>query len=112
MINITKKSLIAAGVMAALGSMTAHQALAAEVPAGVELAAKQELVKGNGAELQSLDPHKIEGVPESNVNRDLLEGLVISDTKGHPIPGVAESWDNKDGKVYLPPAQRCQVVKR
>ncbi|AXU95024.1 oligopeptide ABC transporter substrate-binding protein OppA [Erwinia persicina] len=100
MINITKKSLIAAGVMAALGSMTAHQALAAEVPAGVELAAKQELVKGNGAELQSLDPHKIEGVPESNVNRDLLEGLVISDTKGHPIPGVAESWDNKDGKVW------------
>ncbi len=101
MINITKKSLIAAGVMAALGSMTAHQALAAEVPAGVELAAKQELVKGNGAELQSLDPHKIEGVPESNVNRDLLEGLVISDTKGHPIPGVAESWDNKDGKVWI-----------
>ncbi|MBD8161402.1 oligopeptide ABC transporter substrate-binding protein OppA [Erwinia persicina] len=100
MINITKKSLIAAGVMAALGSMTAHQALAAEVPAGVELAAKQELVKGNGAELQSLDPHKIEGVPESNVNRDLLEGLVISDTKGHPIPGVAESWENKDGKVW------------
>ncbi|HBH64678.1 MAG TPA: oligopeptide ABC transporter substrate-binding protein OppA, partial [Erwinia persicina] len=67
---------------------------------GIELAAKQELVKGNGAELQSLDPHKIEGVPESNVNRDLLEGLVISDTKGHPIPGVAESWDNKDGKVW------------
>jgi len=100
MINITKKSLIAAGVMAALGSMTAQQAFAASVPAGVELAAKQELVKGNGAELQSLDPHKIEGVPESNVNRDLLEGLVISDPQGHPIPGVAESWDNKDGKVW------------
>lgn len=100
MINITKKSLIAAGVMAALGSMTGYQALAATVPAGVELAARQELVKGNGAELQSLDPHKIEGVPESNVNRDLLEGLVISDPQGHPIPGVAESWDNKDGKVW------------
>lgn len=100
MINITKKSLIAAGVMAALGSMTAQQAFAASVPTGVELAAKQELVKGNGAELQSLDPHKIEGVPESNVNRDLLEGLVISDQQGHPIPGVAESWDNKDGKVW------------
>lgn len=100
MINITKKSLIAMGVMAALGSMAAQQAMAASVPAGVELAAKQELVKGNGAELQSLDPHKIEGVPESNVNRDLLEGLVISDLQGHPIPGVAESWENKDGKVW------------
>ena len=100
MTNITKKSLIAAGVMAALGSMTGNMALAATVPAGVELAAKQELVKGNGAELQSLDPHKIEGVPESNVNRDVLEGLVISDSQGHPIPGVAESWDNKESKVW------------
>ncbi|MFS2225630.1 oligopeptide ABC transporter substrate-binding protein OppA [Pantoea sp. B65] len=100
MTNITKKSLIALGVMTALGAMAGNTALAAKVPAGVELAAKQELVKGNGAELQSLDPHKIEGVPESNVSRDLLEGLIISDEQGHPIPGVAESWDNKDSKVW------------
>ena len=97
MTNITKKSLIALGIMAALAG---NQAVAAQVPAGVELAGKQELVKGNGDEVQSLDPHKIEGVPESNVSRDLLEGLVISDTQGHPIPGVAESWENKDGKVW------------
>ncbi|MEM6159138.1 oligopeptide ABC transporter substrate-binding protein OppA [Erwinia sp. P6884] len=97
MTNITKKSLIALGVMTALAG---NLAVAATVPAGVELAAKQELVKGNGGEVQSLDPHKIEGVPESNVSRDLLEGLVISDLQGHTIPGVAESWDNKDGKVW------------
>ncbi|WP_034915182.1 MULTISPECIES: oligopeptide ABC transporter substrate-binding protein OppA [Erwinia] len=97
MTNITKKSLIALGVMTALAG---NLAIAASVPAGVELAAKQELVKGNGDEVQSLDPHKIEGVPESNVNRDLLEGLVIGDEQGHPIPGVAESWENKDGKVW------------
>jgi oligopeptide transport system substrate-binding protein len=97
MTNITKKSLIALGIMTALAG---NLAMAATVPAGVDLAAKQELVKGNGDEVQSLDPHKIEGVPESNVSRDLLEGLVISDTQGHPIPGVAESWENKDGKVW------------
>ncbi|WP_158784927.1 oligopeptide ABC transporter substrate-binding protein OppA [Pantoea sp. BAV 3049] len=97
MTNITKKSLIALGVLTALAG---NMAVAATVPAGVELAPKQELVKGNGDEVQSLDPHKIEGVPESNVNRDLLEGLVISDTQGHPVPGVAESWENKDGKVW------------
>lgn len=97
MTNITKKSLIALGILSALAG---NMAVAATVPAGVELAAKQELVKGNGDEVQSLDPHKIEGVPESNVNRDLLEGLVISDIQGHPIPGVAESWENKDGKVW------------
>ncbi|RWR03749.1 peptide ABC transporter substrate-binding protein [[Pantoea] beijingensis] len=100
MTNITKKSLIALSVMAGLGVMAGNAAWAAQVLAGVELAAKQELVKGNGAELQSLDPHKIEGVPESNVNRDLLEGLIISDEQGHPIPGVAESWDNKESKVW------------
>jgi hypothetical protein len=61
--------------------------MAADVPAGVQLADKQSLVRNNGAEVQSLDPHKIEGVPESNINRDLFEGLVIGDIQGHPIPG-------------------------
>lgn len=95
---ITKKSLVAAGILSAL--LTANVAMAADVPAGVQLADKQSLVRNNGAEVQSLDPHKIEGVPESNINRDLFEGLVIGDINGHPIPGVAESWDNKDFKVW------------
>ncbi|MBG0750679.1 Periplasmic oligopeptide-binding protein [Pectobacterium carotovorum subsp. carotovorum PCCS1] len=78
----------------------AVSAFAATVPAGVQLAEKQELVRNNGAEVSSLDPHKIEGVPEANVSRDLLEGLVISDVNGKTSPGVAESWDNKDFKVW------------
>lgn len=98
MSNITKKSLIAAGILAAL--MAASAANAADVPAGVQLADKQTLVRNNGSEVQSLDPHKIEGVPESNVNRDLFEGLLISDVEGHPSPGVAEKWENKDFKVW------------
>ncbi|KAB8313752.1 oligopeptide ABC transporter substrate-binding protein OppA [Erwinia endophytica] len=95
--NSMKSSLIALGVMTALAG---NMAVAATVPAGVELATKQELVKGNGDEVQSLDPHKIEGVPEANVSRDLLEGLLISDAQGRPIPGVAESWENREGKVW------------
>ncbi len=98
--NITKKSLIAAGVFAAMSALAGNAVQAASVPSGVELAAKQELIKGNGDEVQSLDPHKIEGVPESNVNRDLLEGLLISDVQGKPVPGVAESWENKEAKVW------------
>lgn len=73
---------------------------AANVPAGVQLAEKQVLVRNNGSEPQSLDPHKIEGVPESNISRDLLEGLVINDPNGKILPGAAESWDNKDFKVW------------
>lgn len=101
MTNITKKTLLAACVLAALGVATAGSAFAADVPVGVQLADKQELVRNNGSEVQSLDPHKVEGVPESNVIRDLLEGLVnTSVADGHVIPGVAETWDNKDFKVW------------
>jgi len=101
MTNITKKTILAACVMAALGVAAAGTAFAADVPAGVQLADKQELVRNNGSEVQSLDPHKVEGVPESNVIRDLLEGLVnTSNADGHVIPGVAETWDNKDFKVW------------
>ncbi|MBS1206908.1 MAG: oligopeptide transporter substrate-binding protein OppA [Proteobacteria bacterium] len=95
---ITKKSLVAAGVLAAL--ITGNAAMAADVPAGVQLADNQTLVRNNGSEVQSLDPHKIEGVPESNISRDLFEGLLISDVEGHPTAGVAEKWENKDFKVW------------
>ncbi|MDR3105697.1 MAG: oligopeptide ABC transporter substrate-binding protein OppA [Yokenella regensburgei] len=95
---ITKKSVIAAGVLTAL--IAGNMAFAAEVPAGVQLAEKQTLVRNNASEVQSLDPHKIEGVPESNINRDLFEGLVETGADGQPVAGVAESWDNKDFKVW------------
>lgn len=92
------KNLVAAGILTAL--IAGNAAMAADVPAGVKLAEKQTLVRNNGAEVQSLDPHKIEGVPESNVNRDLFEGLLVTDVEGHPAPGVAEKWENKDFKVW------------
>ncbi|WP_038860078.1 oligopeptide ABC transporter substrate-binding protein OppA [Cronobacter sakazakii] len=92
-----KKSLVAAGILSAL---IAGNAMAANVPAGVQLAEKQTLVRNNGSEVQSLDPHKIEGVPESNINRDLFEGLLVTDVEGHPSAGVAEKWENKDFKVW------------
>ncbi|MDV0512167.1 oligopeptide ABC transporter substrate-binding protein OppA [Citrobacter portucalensis] len=98
MTNITKKSLVAAGILTAL--VAGNVATAAVVPEGVQLAEKQTLVRNNGSEVQSLDPHKIEGVPESNINRDLFEGLLISDVDGKPSPGVAEKWENKDFKVW------------
>ncbi|XTZ40250.1 oligopeptide ABC transporter substrate-binding protein OppA [Salmonella enterica] len=98
MTNITKKSLIAAGILTAL--ITGNAAMAADVPAGVQLADKQTLVRNNGSEVQSLDPHKVEGVPESNVSRDLFEGLLITAVDGSPVAGVAEKWENKDFKVW------------
>lgn len=100
MINKIKKSVIAISIIAAAGSLSMSQVMAANVPEGVKLAAKQELVRNNSSEVASLDPHKVEGVPESNILYDLLEGLVITDSNGQTIPGVAESWENKDFKVW------------
>ena len=48
---------------------TSFSTIAADVPEGVKLADKQELVRGNGTEVASLDPHKTEGVPESRYPR-------------------------------------------
>lgn len=63
---------------------------------GEELAERQVLHKGNGAEPQTLDPHKVEGVPGSNVLRDLFEGLVSEAPDGSLIAGAAASWDVSD----------------
>ncbi|HDL1799233.1 TPA: oligopeptide ABC transporter substrate-binding protein OppA, partial [Mannheimia haemolytica] len=67
---------------------------AAKVPEGTTLAEKQEITINNGSEPSSFDPHKIEGVPESQVAYQLFEGLVTKDSDGNIQPGVAESWEN------------------
>ena len=70
--------------------------------AGAELAAEQVFHRGNGTEPQTLDPHKAEGVPASNILRDLYEGLTIEAPDGKVIPGTARSWEiSDDGRVYL-----------
>ena len=78
-----------------LGSLAATQASAEP------LAAEQIMHKGNGAEPQTLDPHKAEGVPSSSIMRDLYEGLTSEAPDGTVIPGAASSWAiSDDGTVY------------
>lgn len=99
-VNIVRKTILAVAVSTVTGSLSLAQA--ANVPVGVQLAVKQEIIRNNGTEVQSLDPHKQEGVPESNVLNDLLEGLTSHDINGHTIPGVAASWESQDqNKVWI-----------
>jgi oligopeptide transport system substrate-binding protein len=59
------------------------------------------LKRGNGAEPATLDPHKSTGVTESNIQRDIFEGLVGESAKGELIPGAAERWTiSTDGLEY------------
>lgn len=75
--------------------------MAANVPAGVQLAAKQEMVRNNGSEPETLDPALAESVPANNVIRDLFEGLTATDADGNIVPGVAETWKQIDAKTWV-----------
>lgn len=57
---------------------------------------------GNGAEVQNLDPHLVQGLTEHRVLSSLFEGLTDIDPKTmQPVPAAAESWTvSPDGRVY------------
>ena len=90
---------LAASVCVAAAS-NVHLANAAIVPPGVQLAAKQELVRNNASEVETLDPNLAETVPSNNVTRDLFEGLTATDADGTVVPGVAEKWEQKDATTW------------
>lgn len=62
-------------------------------------AAPQVLRKGNGPEVETLDPHKAEGVSAANVLRDLYEGLVTERPDASLTEGAAESWTLSDDRM-------------
>ncbi|TVR93399.1 MAG: peptide ABC transporter substrate-binding protein, partial [Wenzhouxiangellaceae bacterium] len=65
------------------------------------LAPVQVLHRGNGTQPQGLDPHITEGVPSSNIQRDLFEGLLTRAADSSIIPGVAERWEvSEDGFTW------------
>jgi len=65
------------------------------------LAADQVVHRDNGEEPQTLDPHLAEGVPASNILRDLFEGLTGESPDGRVVPGAAARWNiSRDGKIY------------
>lgn len=81
-------------------------AAAALLAAGVGVVAlpaqaQKVLHRGNGAEPETLDPAKSSGVPESWLQYDLFDGLIVPDGKGGFMPGAAERWDvSADSRTY------------
>ncbi|QHQ15339.1 oligopeptide ABC transporter substrate-binding protein OppA [Pectobacterium parmentieri] len=84
--------------LCAAGAITS--VFAAQVPAGVVLADKQELVRGNSSEPASLDPHKVESDVEGHIINDFFDNLVRVRDDGTIQPRLAERWDNKDNTVW------------
>lgn len=73
---------------------------AANVPEGTVLADKQELVRNNGSEPASLDPHKVESDVEFNIISDMFDGLVAVKPDGTIEPRLAASWENKGNWIF------------
>jgi oligopeptide transport system substrate-binding protein len=85
----------------ALGVLVLACGPAAASAAEPRLAQEQVLRLGNGPEVETLDPHRAEGVSAANVMRDLFEGLVTEAADGSLIPGAAERWTvSEDQRVY------------
>ena len=95
-----KKYVLSAAISAVLALPSFHL-IAADVPAGVELAQQQHLVRANGAEPDTVDPGFVgSGSPGDVIVNDLFEGLVIENLNGETIPGQAQSWSiSEDGKT-------------
>ncbi|WP_312111903.1 peptide ABC transporter substrate-binding protein [Pantoea septica] len=93
----TFRKTLTALILAAIATPT----LAAQPPAGAQLAAQQEIVRHIKDEPASLDPMKAVGLPEIQVIRDLFEGLTNQDAQGNIVPGVAESWSSSDNKTWI-----------
>jgi oligopeptide transport system substrate-binding protein len=59
------------------------------------------LLRGLGAEPDSLDPPKAATVEAQTILRDICEGLTTLDRHADVAPGVARTWDvSSDGKTY------------
>lgn len=105
-----KRAIIALLIVAiclpvfAQGGKEASAPAATKTTSTVTAAAPEKVVfkVSNSAEPESLDPAKIQGVPEHRLFEGLFEGLIVYDPKtADGIPGVAESWTvSDDGLVY------------
>lgn len=63
-------------------------------------AGKNDVVIGNGAEPESLDPQKMSDMSSINIARQQFLGLVDINDQGETIPSVASEWSNVDNKVW------------
>jgi oligopeptide transport system substrate-binding protein len=99
--SFTRRALMGAGAVAALAGGTAF-ALRGTAP-GVRRGSSDEktLNRGNGAEPDSLDPHKAQGAWETNIIGDMFLGLMTEDVAANPVFGAAESYRvSADGLTY------------
>lgn len=92
---------LALGLGTALAACSGEPAAQKPIQVSNEPAEKQEIVVNNGAEPETLDPHKSSGVPEGNILNQLLVGLTGTDADGKTVPALAEKWESADNQTWV-----------
>jgi oligopeptide transport system substrate-binding protein len=96
--SATRALIIAALALTALCGCSRHPARSSP---GVAHHGAAVLLRGLGAEPDSLDPQKARADEAQRVLRDICEGLTTLDRSGGVAPGIAEKWQvSPDGKTY------------
>ena len=97
--RLTRRGLIGAGTAVAVAGGTAFSLHGGQGRHTVVDA--KTLNRGNGAEPDTLDPHKAEGNWEYNILADMFAGLMTEDAAGNPMPGAATSYTmSPDGLTF------------
>jgi oligopeptide transport system substrate-binding protein len=97
----TRRTLIAGGIVLAGGGLIWSLHGSRSRLFTPSAADSLTLHRGNGAEPDTLDPHKATGTWENNIVGDMFLGLMTEDARANPIPGAAESWQaSRDGLTY------------
>jgi len=99
-VALTLSALLGATLMGCNDKEAVNNSSDADSKAEKALAEDQSITINNTAEPESIDPHKVSAVPEGNIIRQLFIGLVDTDREGKTVPGMAESWESKDNKVW------------
>ncbi len=62
---------------------------------------EQVIIYNDGAEPETIDPHRSTGIPEANIELQVFEGLTRLNEHTKPVPGIAEKWEvSADGLHY------------
>lgn len=67
----------------------------------MQLHPKQEIIRNNGSEPETLDPALVESVGAYQIASDLFEGLTATNTAGETVPGVAQTWQQTDPVTWV-----------
>jgi oligopeptide transport system substrate-binding protein len=98
--TLSRRGLIGAGTAAAVAGGAAFS-LRGGAQGRRSSADAHTLSRGNGAEPDTLDPHKAEGNWEYNIIADMFAGLMTEDAAGNPMPGAALSYTmSPDGLLF------------